>query len=118
MEFLHLNATEKTKVTKTQLNDLILERLGFAPGLTSLRASSPSSAARSCAISGWRSKQELRERIMLGIKDVNRHPVVHTASYKLAEAAQYDSNQGNAELASTTLADYSRCCFPPICLLQ
>jgi hypothetical protein len=24
---------------------------------------------------------------MLGIKDVNRHPVVHTWSYKLAEAA-------------------------------
>src|ERR1700752_5547635 len=24
------------------------------------------------------SKQELKERIMLGIKDVNRHPVVHT----------------------------------------
>src|ERR1700691_2394861 len=33
------------------------------------------------------SKQELRERIMLGIKDVNRHPVIHTWSYKLAEAA-------------------------------
>ncbi|MCU1249249.1 MAG: hypothetical protein JWQ49_2278, partial [Edaphobacter sp.] len=30
------------------------------------------------------SKQELKERIMLGIKDVNRHP---TWSYKLAEAA-------------------------------
>jgi hypothetical protein len=24
---------------------------------------------------------------MLGIKDVNRHPVVHTWAYKLAEAA-------------------------------
>ena len=35
---------------------------------------------------------------MLGIKDVNRHPIVHTWSYKLAEAAQYDSNQGNADL--------------------
>src|SRR6201982_2767176 len=33
------------------------------------------------------SKQELKERIMLGIKDVNRHPVVHTWSYKVAEAA-------------------------------
>jgi transposase len=33
------------------------------------------------------SKQELKERIMLGIKDVNRHPVVHKWSYKLAEAA-------------------------------
>ena len=33
------------------------------------------------------SKQELKERIMLGIKDVNRHPVVHTWAYKLAEAA-------------------------------
>lgn len=31
------------------------------------------------------SKQELRERIMAGIDDVNEHPVVHTWSYKLAE---------------------------------
>ena len=33
------------------------------------------------------SKQELKERIMLGIKDVNRYPVIHTWSYKLAEVA-------------------------------
>jgi transposase len=33
------------------------------------------------------SKLELKERIMAGINDVNRHPVVHTWSYKLAEAA-------------------------------
>ena len=33
------------------------------------------------------SKQELKERIMTGIEDVNRHPVIHTWSYKLAEAA-------------------------------
>jgi transposase len=33
------------------------------------------------------SKQELKERIMLGIEDVNRYPVIHTWSYKLAEAA-------------------------------
>jgi transposase len=33
------------------------------------------------------SKQELKQRIMLGIKDANRYPVVHTWSYKLAEAA-------------------------------
>jgi hypothetical protein len=32
------------------------------------------------------SKQELKERIMAGIGDVNRHPVVHTWSYKLDEA--------------------------------
>lgn len=32
------------------------------------------------------SKHELKERIMAGIGDVNRHPVVHTWSYKLAEA--------------------------------
>jgi hypothetical protein len=31
------------------------------------------------------SKHELKERIMAG--DVNRYPVVHTWSYKLAEAA-------------------------------
>ncbi|MGY4290186.1 hypothetical protein ACVWXO_009452 [Bradyrhizobium sp. LM2.7] len=33
------------------------------------------------------SKHELKERIMAGIDDVNRHPVVHTWSYSLAEAA-------------------------------
>jgi transposase len=33
------------------------------------------------------SKLELKERIMAGIEDVNRHPVIHTWSYKLAEAA-------------------------------
>jgi transposase len=33
------------------------------------------------------SKHELKERIMAGIADVNRHPVIHTWSYKLTEAA-------------------------------
>ena len=33
------------------------------------------------------SKQELKDRIMAGIDDVNRYPVLHTWSYKLAEAA-------------------------------
>src|SRR5213596_1741672 len=33
------------------------------------------------------SKHERKERIMAGIDDVNRHPVIHTWSYKLAEAA-------------------------------
>jgi hypothetical protein len=33
------------------------------------------------------SKQELKERITAGIKDVNRYPVIHTWSFKLAEAA-------------------------------
>ena len=33
------------------------------------------------------SKHELKDRIMAGIDDVNRHPVIHTWSYKLAEAA-------------------------------
>lgn len=33
------------------------------------------------------SKLELKERIMAGIDHVNRHPVVHTWSYKLAETA-------------------------------
>jgi transposase len=33
------------------------------------------------------SKHELKERIMAGIDDVNRRPVIHTWSYKLAEAA-------------------------------
>ncbi|TYL84587.1 IS630 family transposase [Bradyrhizobium cytisi] len=34
-----------------------------------------------------RSKHELKQRIIAGIDDVNRHPVVHTWSYKLADAA-------------------------------
>jgi transposase len=33
------------------------------------------------------SKQELKERIMAGIEYVNRYPVIHTWSYKLADAA-------------------------------
>jgi transposase len=33
------------------------------------------------------SKLELKQRIMAGIDDVNRRPVIHTWSYKLAEAA-------------------------------
>lgn len=33
------------------------------------------------------SKHELKERIIAGIDDVNRHPVLHTWSYKLAAAA-------------------------------
>jgi transposase len=33
------------------------------------------------------SKQELKERIMAGIKHINRHPVVHTWSYRLTQAA-------------------------------
>jgi transposase len=33
------------------------------------------------------SKHELKQRIMAGIEDVNRHPVIHTWSYKLAEVA-------------------------------
>ncbi|HEY2226268.1 MAG TPA: hypothetical protein VGI22_00745, partial [Xanthobacteraceae bacterium] len=32
------------------------------------------------------SKHELKERIMAGIDDINRHPVIHTWSYKLADA--------------------------------
>jgi transposase len=32
------------------------------------------------------SKHELKERIMAGIEDVNRYPVIHTWSYKLTEA--------------------------------
>jgi transposase len=33
------------------------------------------------------SKQELKERIKAGIADVNRYPVIHTWSYRLAEVA-------------------------------
>jgi hypothetical protein len=33
------------------------------------------------------SKHELKQRIMAGIDDVNRHPVIHSWSYKLNDAA-------------------------------
>jgi transposase len=33
------------------------------------------------------SKHELKQRIMAGIDDVNRHPIIHTWSYRLAETA-------------------------------
>ena len=33
------------------------------------------------------SKQELKQRIMAAIDDINQHPIIHTWSYKLAEAA-------------------------------
>ncbi len=33
------------------------------------------------------SKHELKQRIMAAIHDINRHPVIHTWSYKLADAA-------------------------------
>ena len=33
------------------------------------------------------SKYELKQRIIAGIDEVNRYPVIHTWSYKLAEAA-------------------------------
>jgi hypothetical protein len=40
-------------------------------------------ALRSCATS----KQKLKDRIMAAMDDINQHPVVHTWSYKLDEAA-------------------------------
>jgi len=33
------------------------------------------------------SKQELKDRILAAIDDINRHPVVHTWSYKLDNVA-------------------------------
>jgi hypothetical protein len=44
------------------------------------------------------SKQELAERILAAIDGINQQPIVHTWSYKLANAARYDSNYGNAVL--------------------
>jgi hypothetical protein len=35
---------------------------------------------------------------MAAIDDVNRHPIVHTWSYKLNKAACYHSNLGNGRL--------------------
>ena len=58
-----------------------------APGSTSSRASSPSSLARCSGTSASPPSQELKDRIIAAIDDINRHPVVHTWSYKLNEAA-------------------------------
>jgi hypothetical protein len=33
------------------------------------------------------SKYELKQRIIAAIDDINRHPVIHTWSYRLADAA-------------------------------
>ena len=41
-------------------------------------------AGTSTCSAGW---PLLKERIMAGIEEVNRYPVIHTWSYKLAEAA-------------------------------
>jgi hypothetical protein len=38
------------------------------------------------------SKQELKDRIMAAMDEFNRHPVVHTSSDKLDQAARYDWN--------------------------
>ena len=46
------------------------------------------------------SKQELKQRIIAAMDEFNRHPVVHTWSYKLDNAARYDSNFGNDELVT------------------
>jgi hypothetical protein len=40
-------------------------------------------------------KQELKERFMAAIDHINRHPVVHTWTYKLDLAARHDSIHGN-----------------------
>jgi hypothetical protein len=44
---------------------------------------------------------------MANIDDVNRHPVIHTWSYKLEDAACYDSNQENADLVRRSVLDLS-----------
>jgi hypothetical protein len=40
------------------------------------------------------SKQELKDRIMAAMDEFNRHPVVHTWSYKLDKAAYRRARQG------------------------
>jgi hypothetical protein len=42
---------------------------------------------QSARVGSIENQNELKQRIMAGIDDVNRHPVIHTWSYKLAEAA-------------------------------
>ena len=59
--------------------------------IAALRAGLPDSVPaetinRFCS-SGSQTIAHAAERIMAGIDDVNRHPVIHTWSYKLAEAA-------------------------------
>ena len=44
------------------------------------------------------SKQELKQRIIAAMDEFNRHPVIHTWSYKLDNAACMNSNFGNDEL--------------------
>ena len=62
-------------------------RPSMAPGSTSSRASSPSSPARSCATSAWPQSRNSRNASWPASSDVNRYPVIHTWSYRLAEAA-------------------------------
>jgi transposase len=57
------------------------------------------------------SKQELKERIMTAIDNINRNPVVHTWSYMLSKAARYDSNLGNDRLADVRAIPWD-CCKP------
>jgi hypothetical protein len=73
-------------------------RPSTAPGSTSSRGSSPSSPARSYATSAWHQNRSSRSASSPASRISNRYPVIHTWSYKLAEAACYDSNQENADL--------------------
>jgi hypothetical protein len=55
--------------------------------LNLIEVSSPSLPAPFCATFAWLPNKELKDRIMAAIDDVNRHPVVHTWSYKFNKAA-------------------------------
>ena len=78
-------------------NDAVAARHKNAALGPSLSATNPDSVAlieapmpdavptMPCASIRVTSKHELKQRIMAGIDDVNRHPVIHTWSYKLAE---------------------------------
>jgi hypothetical protein len=57
-------------------------------GSISSRASSPNWRVRCCATSRVSSKDELKQRLIALIGDINREPVVHTGRYKIDNAAR------------------------------
>jgi DDE superfamily endonuclease len=58
------------------------------------------------------SKQELKDRIMAAVDHFNQDPVVHTWSYKLDQAARYDSNFENDVLVDDRLLEWGDCDVP------
>ena len=66
--------------------------------------------ARSSATSGW--PHELEERIIAGIEDVNRHPAIHTWSYKPEPHIVWSGR----EIRRETLSRDAHCRCGPVAL--